>query len=100
MDVVRDAIQKLKGTIQIRSEVGKGTRIGRGAWTTFRGKRLRVLKARPTVARLEPGELDGTVVGAGSGALELLVVQPEGKGPQDASAWRNGARPAPGERLG
>jgi chemotaxis protein histidine kinase CheA/ActR/RegA family two-component response regulator len=27
MDVVRDAIQKLKGTIQIRSEVGKGTRI-------------------------------------------------------------------------
>ena len=76
------------------------TRIGRGAWTTFRGKRLRVLKARPTVARLDPGELDGTVVGAGSGALELLVVQPEGKGPQDASAWRNGARPAAGERLG
>jgi methionyl-tRNA formyltransferase len=76
------------------------TRIGRGAWTTFRGKRLRVLRARPTVARLEPGELDGTIVGTGSGALELLVVQPEGKGPQVASAWRNGARPTAGERLG
>ena len=69
-------------------------------WTTFRGKRLRVLKARPTVARLEPGELDGVMVGCGSGALELLVVQPEGKAAQDAAAWRNGARPQPGERLG
>ena len=75
------------------------TRIGK-PWTTFRGKRLRILEARPTVARLEPGELQGTTVGCGSGALELLTVQPEGKAAQDASAWRNGARPQPGERLG
>jgi methionyl-tRNA formyltransferase len=39
-------------------------------------------------------------VGTGAGTIELLEVQPEGKGRVAASAWRNGARPAPGERLG
>ena len=48
-----------------------------------------------------PGEIDLTslVVGAGEGALELVEVQPEGKGPQPAAAWRNGARLEPGERF-
>jgi methionyl-tRNA formyltransferase len=74
-------------------------RLGR-AWTTFRGKRLKVLRARRAEAPLEPGTLDGVRVGAGDGAVELVDVQPEGKGAQDAHAWRNGARPEPGERLG
>lgn len=69
------------------------------AWTTFRDARLRVHRARPTVAVLEPGVLDGAVVGTGAGGLELLEVQPEGKGRQSADAWRNGARLQPGERL-
>ena len=47
-----------------------------------------------------PGTLDGTVVATGAGGLELVKVQPEGKAAQAAAAWRNGARPAPGERLG
>jgi len=47
-----------------------------------------------------PGSLDGTSVATGDGALELVEVQPEGKGPQPAAAWRHGARPGPGERLG
>ena len=47
-----------------------------------------------------PGAIDGTVVATGAGALRLLEVQPEGKGRQEASAWRNGNRPAPDERLG
>ena len=34
------------------------------------------------------------------GGLELLTVQPEGKAAQPAGDWRNGARPAVGERLG
>jgi methionyl-tRNA formyltransferase len=38
-------------------------------------------------------------VGTGDGALTLIEVQPEGKGPQAATAWRNGARPGPGDRL-
>jgi methionyl-tRNA formyltransferase len=82
------------------NEVARVVRLGR-AWTRFRGKRLRVLRARTTATTAEPGELDGVVVGAGDGTgLELLEVQPEGKGPQAASAWRNGARPEPHERLG
>ena len=75
-------------------------RIGR-AWTTFRGKRLKVLRTRLVAgADGDAGALDGLVVGTGDGGLELVTVQPEGKGAQDAGAWRNGARPGPGERLG
>jgi methionyl-tRNA formyltransferase len=84
-------------------------RLGR-AWTTFRGKRLRVLSAGAAGtdpadghgdAVLAPGEVSGTTVGAGEGTrLELVTVQPEGKRPMEASAWRNGVQPGPGERLG
>ena len=79
-------------------EISRLVRLGR-AWTTFRGDRLRVLRATPTVSNLEPGVLDGSLVGTGRGALELVEVQPAGKGPQPAPAWRNGARLQPGERL-
>ena len=75
-------------------------RIGR-AWTTFRGKRLGVVRARVVADGPRAGVLDGVVVGAGDGSgLELLEVQPEGRGVQPATAWRNGARPEPDERLG
>ncbi len=74
------------------------------AWSTFRSHRLKVLRAAVAEAgigaALAPGALDGVVVGTGEGALELVLVQPEGKAPQSAEAWRNGARPGPGERLG
>jgi methionyl-tRNA formyltransferase len=78
-------------------------RLGR-AWTTFRGRRLIVSRAhRPPVAPLPdgpPGALAGPRVRTGDGALELVEVQPEGKGRQPVRSWLNGARPAPGERLG
>jgi methionyl-tRNA formyltransferase len=78
-------------------------RLGR-AWTTFRGKRLRVREARVLAGSGStdgrPGLLDGLTVGTGDGSLELMKVQPEGREPMPAFAWRNGARPAPGERLG
>src|SRR5687768_12850739 len=45
-------------------------RVGR-AWTTFRGKRLKILRARRSDATVEPGVLDGVVVGTGDGAVEL-----------------------------
>lgn len=89
------------------AEVGRLVRLG-GAWTTFRGKRLKVhstLVAQAPAsddveAPLAPGEVRGLTVGTGDGALDLVEVQPEGKGRQPAAAWRNGAQPAPGERLG
>lgn len=85
-------------------------RVGR-AWTTWRGKRLLVLAARPAEgATLAPGHLDGTRVGTGehgpplSGpigpSLELITVQPEGRGAVAAADWLRGARPGPDDRLG
>ena len=72
------------------------------AWTTFRGRRLRVLDA---VARAErapgpPGTLHGDAVATGRGVLELLEVQPEGRTPMAAAQWRHGVRPHEGEQLG
>jgi methionyl-tRNA formyltransferase len=82
------------------AELHRLVRLGR-AWTTFRGKRLRVLTAAPTAAgEGPPGVIHGLTVATGDGALELLEVQPEGKAPQPATAWRNGARPTDGEVLG
>jgi methionyl-tRNA formyltransferase len=102
-------------------------RLGR-AWTTFRGRRLRVLEAavepwvraeaavsgEPVDASksqaatgaaapegASPGALSGEVVTAGVGThLRLIRVQPEGKQPMSAADWLRGARPGPGERLG
>jgi methionyl-tRNA formyltransferase len=80
-------------------ELHRVVRLGR-AWTTFRGARLRVLRARLAEGSYGPGELAGAVVAAGVGALELVEVQPEGRRPMPAEAWLAGARPQPGERLG
>jgi methionyl-tRNA formyltransferase len=76
-------------------------RVGR-AWTTWRGRRLLVLRARavPSTVDLSPGEVRGAAVGTGRGDLLLMRVQVEGKAPMDAQAWERGARMAPGERLG
>ena len=82
-------------------ELHRVIRLG-SAWTTFRDRRLRVRRARISAGSdLAPGELDagGLRVGTGDGALELVEVQPEGKGPQPGTSWRNGARLQPGERL-
>ena len=63
-------------------ELERLVRVG-GAWTTFRGSRLRILRA---------GVEDETLV--------PIEVQPEGKAAMSFTAWRNGARVQPGERLG
>ena len=81
--------------------VNRVVRIGR-AWTTWRGKRLLIRGARVLSEErsLSPGQIQGALVGTAEGALELLVVQPEGKPAMDAGAWARGARLEPGERLG
>ncbi|HEY6530850.1 MAG TPA: methionyl-tRNA formyltransferase [Acidimicrobiales bacterium] len=84
------------------AELDRVVRLG-GAWTTFRGKRLKVWQATAQPVHhggAEPGTLDGLTVAAGTGGLALVQVQPEGKARQDAASWRNGARPVAGERLG
>jgi methionyl-tRNA formyltransferase len=82
-------------------ELGRVVRLGR-AWTTFRGRRLRVLSARAEASGKggRPGALEGLVVSTGAGTVELVEVQPEGRPPTAARDWAHGARIGPGEMLG
>jgi len=84
------------------TELNRVVRVGR-AWTTWRGKRLLVLRAEVVPAPLPvspPGELRGDIVATAEGGLRLLRVKPEGRAPIDASDWIRGARPLPGETMG
>ncbi|MET9955558.1 methionyl-tRNA formyltransferase [Streptomyces sp. NPDC006339] len=77
-----------------------------GAWTLFRGERLKLIQLAllPDRTDLAPGELavgkNNVYVGTGSHAVELLWVQPQGKKPMKAADWARGVRIAPGERVG
>ncbi|GHI84357.1 methionyl-tRNA formyltransferase [Streptomyces xanthophaeus] len=77
-----------------------------GAWTVFRGERLKLISVGlvPDRTDLAPGVLapakNNVHVGTGSHAVELLWVQPQGKKPMRAADWARGVRIAPGERLG
>jgi methionyl-tRNA formyltransferase len=82
-------------------ELHRLIRVGR-AWTTVRGRRLEVVRARVAdgVASGTPGRLDGPIVATGEGQLELVEVKPEGRGVVPADSWLRGARLADGEVLG
>ncbi|HZT64844.1 MAG TPA: methionyl-tRNA formyltransferase [Acidimicrobiales bacterium] len=84
---------------QDAARISRVVRLG-GAWTTFRGRRLRILQARPVADGPEPGRIAGVVVGAGAGGVELVVVQPEGRAAMPATEWARGARPGPDDVLG
>ena len=75
-----------------------------GAWTTWRGDRLRIGPVEPeTSVELAAGEVSvgagGVLVGTGRGAVRLGSVQPAGKRMQPAADWARGARPRAGERV-
>jgi methionyl-tRNA formyltransferase len=95
-----------------------------GAWTTFRGERLKIYPVQLVPdgeavdhahagatgaealggAPLAPGEVAATKrvvrVGTASGAVQLGQVQPQGKKPMAAADWARGVRVEPGEVLG
>ncbi|MFJ4688572.1 methionyl-tRNA formyltransferase [Streptomyces sp. NPDC091377] len=77
-----------------------------GAWTVFRGERLKLIQVagRPERTDLPPGRLsvgkNDVHVGTGSHAVELLWVQAQGKKPMRAADWARGARITDGESLG
>jgi methionyl-tRNA formyltransferase len=70
-----------------------------GAWTTFRGKRVKLGPVTVSAAQLDPGVLDGDLVGTASRAVRLGTVRPEGKGEMAATEWLRGLRPQPGEAF-
>lgn len=82
-----------------------------GAWTTFRGDRLKVHPLRsgpgettPEGPQLAPGELlvqrREVLVGTGTRPGRLGTVQAHGKKAMPAPDWARGARIEPGEVLG
>jgi methionyl-tRNA formyltransferase len=77
-----------------------------GAWTTFRGERLKLGPVQPVtdVPSLAPGELAverrRVLVGTATHPVVLGEVGPQGKKPMPADAWARGVRPAEGETLG
>ena len=76
-----------------------------GAWTTFRGERLKLAPLRQVADAdpLAPGELrvsrQHVHVGVADGVVVLGDVQPAGKRMLPAADWARGARPATGERF-
>ena len=80
-------------------EVHRLVRLG-VAWTTYRGRRLKILAADVDARSGSAGEfLAADVVACGNGSLHLRTVQPEAKAAMSVGAWANGARPHVGESL-
>ncbi len=71
------------------------------AWTTVKGNRLSILEARiADLKDLLPGQVQGTVVGAGDGSVELLSVKPAGGRRIQGKDWVNGLHLDAKDRLG
>ena len=73
-----------------------------GAWTMHEGKRLKLLRARAAEGEDVPGAVlrgEALRVACGTGAVDIIEVQPEGRGRMTAADWRRGARLAAGDRL-
>ncbi|NBB98566.1 MAG: methionyl-tRNA formyltransferase [Alphaproteobacteria bacterium] len=72
-----------------------------GAWCDSPAGRLKLLDARAVTGSGAPGEvLDGLTIACGTGAVQVLAVQREGKRASNADAFLNGHRFAPGTVLG
>lgn len=78
-----------------------------GAYTSFRGKQLRIHAAKPheSSMHLGPGEIVADhrqlIVGCGDNtALAIFELQLEGKKRMEAREFLNGYKPLPGEQLG
>lgn len=71
-----------------------------GAWTELGGVRVKLWRARPAAgAGPEPGVAalagESVLLGAADGPVELLEVQPAGRGRMGAVAWMRGRRRQP-----
>jgi methionyl-tRNA formyltransferase len=103
---VADARLDLTAPAQRVDRLVRGCNPAPGAWTTFRGERLKVLAVSLVAEQepLAPGELRTTrssvTVGTGSHPVELVTVQPQGKKPMGAADWARGVRISSDDRLG
>ncbi len=76
-----------------------------GAYTTFRGKRVKIHRTKPLpgAAGAVPGEIlphrKRLLVATGAGVLEVLSLTPAGRKEIRGADFLNGYRPRPGERF-
>ena len=70
-----------------------------GAWTQFRGRRVKLGPVDPTDTELPAGTIEGGLVGTATTAVRLGEVRPEGRGQMAAADWLRGLRPEPGEAF-
>jgi methionyl-tRNA formyltransferase len=73
-----------------------------GAWFEIGGARVKALASRTEAGAGAPGEAldDALLIACGEGAIRLLKVQREGRGPLDAEAFVRGTAIPKGTRLG
>ncbi len=73
-----------------------------GAWTLFRGTRIKCLASRLAEGQGLPGDVldDALTVACGTGALRITRAQREGKGAQDTDSFLRGLPIARGAKLG
>lgn len=75
-----------------------------GAWTTFRGSRIKLDTPHSSDVELAPGSLlvrnRELLVGTSSTAIAFEFITPEGKARLLTSAWLNGARISEGDHFG
>jgi methionyl-tRNA formyltransferase len=76
-----------------------------GATTSFRGRPVKVFRARAVEAEGEPGRItavskDGFVVATSAGGFRPLELAPEGRRRMSGADFVHGMRPEVGERLG
>lgn len=73
-----------------------------GAWFELNGARIKVLHSRVGLGNGAPGEAldDALLIACGEGALRLLTVQREGRGPLDAAEFLRGVQVPAGTHLG
>jgi len=103
---VADARVDWRAPAQRVDRLVRGCTPAPGAWTTWRGERLKVGPVSPMAlgAALAPGELQVSkrhvAVGTATGPVLLSSVQPQGRREMPAIDWARGSRLEPGERLG
>lgn len=75
-----------------------------GAWTTFRGSKVKIETPVVEELVLKPGEISfkekKLFVGTSTSALSLGFITPQGKSRTAVQSWVNGARLLPGELFG
>jgi methionyl-tRNA formyltransferase len=96
---VQDARIDWKATALRIDRLIRGCTPAPGAWTTFRGRRVKLGPVTSSEVQLSPGQLDGDLVGTATTAVRLGDVRPEGKGQMAAGDWLRGLRVAAGEQF-